>query len=199
MDRIKLAAQYLQDNDYEKALEHFIVYTEENPQDPAGYINIANIFAHLKQYERAWDFYLKAIEMDDSSAAAYYGLGNIYFNTGKYDQAELMYREANKSGLQDGDVYYMLGMTHVKRDSLLLALPFLQRASEIKQEPEILMQYGLTLAKTNYLNEAETVFQEILALNSRYTDALYNLAIINEKAGQQTTGCQLSGESYIYR
>src|SRR5699024_11773808 len=72
----------------------------------------------------------------------------------------------------------MLGMTYIKRDDMILSLPFLQRATELDEQPESLFQYGLALAKMNFEKEAEVVWHRVLKLDKRHADTLYNLGII---------------------
>lgn len=178
VDKQKLAMKYVQENNMEKAAQLFIAYTEEHPNDPTGYINVGNILIQLKQIEEAERFFLKAILLDEKAATAFYGLGNLYFKEAMYEQAEKMFTKALSLGLQESDVYYMIGMTHLKQKNDILALPFLQRAVELDGEVEKLFQYGLLLAKSNYLDEAKKVFHNILKIKTSHADTLYNLGMI---------------------
>ena len=66
----------------------------------------------------------------------------------------------------------------LKEKHLILAIPFLQRATELSEDAEIKFQYGLVLAQTNYLKEAKIVLEEVIKLKNTHADALYNLGII---------------------
>lgn len=178
VNKLEKALKKLKQNDLEAALKLFIEYSEAHPKDPIGYINVGNVLFQLKQIEEAERFYLKAIELDDTTATAYYGLGNLYYNQEKYDYAEKMFTHCLSLGLKDADVYYLLGMTYMKRDQLMVAVPFLQRASEIEKKEEFMFQYGLALAKLHYYKEARHAFLELIKYNPKYADALYNLGIL---------------------
>lgn len=166
------------EKDYEAAAKLLVEYIDEEPADPLGFINLGNLLAATDQEVEAERLFLRAIELDDQVATAYYGLGNIYYNNGLYDQAEKMYQHCMKLGLDDADVFYMLGKTYVEREDTLLALPFLQRASELDKNPATMFSYGLALAQTNYLQEAKLVLEAVIDLDQDHADALYNLGII---------------------
>lgn len=170
--------QLVSEKNDEAAAKLLIEYIDEHPTDPIGYINFANLLATTNQMKEAERFFLKAIELDEGVATAYYGLGNLYFNHELYQEAEKMFQKCLKLGLEDADVFFMLGMTYVNRKDKLLALPFLQRASELDYKPTTLFQYGLALAETNYLKEAKATFDAVLKVDEAHADALYNLGII---------------------
>src|SRR5699024_6494948 len=70
------------------------------------------------------------------------------------------------------------GMTYVQKDKITLSLPYLQRSAELSNQADKQFQYGLSLAKLNYIEEAKEVFERVIALDDKHADGLYNLAII---------------------
>jgi len=176
--KLQKAIKLVSERNYEEAAKFFIEYIEEQPTDPVGFVNFANLLTIMNQSEEAERCFLKAIELDDKTATAYYGLGNLYVEKELYPEAEKMFQHCIKLGLVDADVYYLLGMTYVHRKDMMLALPFLQRATELDKQADTLFQYGLALAQTNYMSEAETVFNEVLQIDRNHADALYNLGVI---------------------
>lgn len=170
--------EYVAEKDYEAAAKLMIEYIDEAPTDPIGYINLGNLMATTNQSEEAERFFLKAIELDEKVATAFFGLGNLYYNNELYDEAEKMYQHCMKLGLEDPDVFYMLGQTYMKRQDFMLALPFLQRASELDRSSATIFPYGLALAQMNYVREAKEVFESVIELEQHHADALYNLGII---------------------
>src|SRR5699024_2976148 len=89
-----------------------------------------------------------------------------------------MLQQAMNLGIQDSEVYYLLGLSHMKQQNNMLAIPFLQRAAELNNDTDIKFQYGLVLAKTNYLKEAEKMLTEVIMEKPTHADALYNLGIL---------------------
>jgi tetratricopeptide (TPR) repeat protein len=178
VDKNKQALQKLQENKIEEASQLFIAHTEEQPDDPVGYINVGNMLGQLGQIKEAERFFLKAIQLDELAATAYYGLGNLYYEAALYEEANKMLTHASSLGLLESDVFYLLGMTHMKREQYMLAVPFLQRAVELHREIDTLFQYGLSLAKTSYIQEAKEIFREVVEKSVDHVDALYNLGVI---------------------
>lgn len=178
MTKLERAIKCVSERDYEAAAQLFVEYIDEEPTDPVGYINFANLLAVTNQLEEAERVFLKAIELDGQSATAYYGLGNLYYDQALYAEAETMYKQGLSLGLADADIYFMLGMTYVMREDTMLSLPFLQTATELEKQPESLFQYGLALAKADFINEAEVIWQEVLQFDAAHADTLYNLGII---------------------
>lgn len=181
MDKNRQAIEYMREQKYEEAAVLFNEIIEENPEDPVGYINFGNLLLHINDYERAERFFNRALELDAHAATAYYGLGNTYFEQADYKQAKDFFKKAIDHGLdEEADVYYMLGFSLQKEEQNLLAIPFLQRAAELDPDnEEFLFQYGLALAQNNHIDQAESVFHEVLSKNKQHSDAYYNLGVIS--------------------
>lgn len=178
MNKQEKAMKLIEEQQYEEAAQLFIEHIEEEPNDPVRYINFASFLLQMKQDEQAERFFLKAIELDEKAATAYYGLGNIYYEHELFDEAEKVYLHSIRLGMDDADVYYILGMTYVKKENMTLSLPYLQRATELSNDADMLFQYGLVLAKSDYLKEAETVLHRVVKQEEKHADAWYNLGII---------------------
>lgn len=170
--------QLLKENKLEEAVKVLLEAIEAEPDVSIHYVNMGTLLLQQKQYEEAERFLLQAIQLDEKAATAYFGLANLYYETEKYDIAENALKMCLTLKLEDSDVYYLLGMIYVKRNKPLFALPYLLRATELKEQVHYLFQYGLALAETNHLNEAEEIFQRTLQIDEQHEDALYNLAII---------------------
>lgn len=178
MDKQEQAIQFIKEKDYEQAAKLFIEHIDEHPNDSVGYINFGNLLEMMNQHEEAERFFLKAIELDEKAATAFVGLGNLYYKRKLFAEAEKMLRHALHLGIEDSEVYYLLGLVHLQKEEKMLAIPFLQRASELSDDIEKKFQYGLALAQANYADEAEKVLKEVVLKENSHADALYNLGII---------------------
>src|SRR5699024_7067630 len=130
------------------------------------------------QYEEAERFFLKAISLDESQPEFFNSLGNLYYETKLYDDAIKMFQHTIKLGLDESDVHFMLGMSYVQKDNITLSLPYLQRSAELSNEVEKIFQYGLSLAKLGYMDEAKIQFEHALKMEPQHSDVLYNLGVI---------------------
>ncbi|KXH87358.1 lipopolysaccharide assembly protein LapB [Sporosarcina sp. HYO08] len=169
----------LQEGNYEKAVEAFVKAVEEDPENAVGYINLGNIFASLGDSEKAEPFFQKAITLDEQSGTAFYGLANLYYNQERYGEAAKLYERAIRQGVNEADAYFMLGKSLERADNDKLALPYLQRASELSpNDLEIRLSYGILLAKMEIFSEAEKEFRFIIAEDENNADAHYNLGML---------------------
>ncbi|WP_188206248.1 tetratricopeptide repeat protein [Alkalibacillus aidingensis] len=177
MSELQKGIEYMQEHKFEEAAQAFNNYIEENPEDPVGYINFANLLVHLNEYDSAERFYRKSLDLEETPAA-HYGLGNLYFEQDQFAEATKQFQEAMKQGLDDQDLYFMLGMSLLNQEMPKLALPYMQRASEISpKDVDIQFQYGLTLAYANMIDQALEQMNKVLSLDDHHSDAYYNKGV----------------------
>ena len=70
-----------------------------------------------------------------------------------------VFEQAMQVGLQSADVTFMLGITHVQLGNDRLALPFLQRATELDEgDVEAVFQCGFMLCTTRTYSRGKTLF-----------------------------------------
>jgi tetratricopeptide (TPR) repeat protein len=178
MDKNQTGIQFMKEGKWEDAAKAFLEAIEEMPSDPVAYINFGNVLTAVGDSERALNFYDKAISLDDNATAAYYSKGSLYYDQENFEEARKMFETAMKKGLETGDNFFMLGMSLAQAGSSRLALPYLQRSTELlKDDSEANFQYGLCLAREGFINEAIVSLEKAAALNPEHADALYNLGV----------------------
>jgi len=172
------ALQLLKNKEYDEAAKLLIELMETEKEEPRHFTNFGKLLFQMKQYEEAERFFLKSIELDETFAEAFNGLGNLDYETSLYDDAVKVLHHAIKLGLNDSDVFFMLGMSYVQKDNITLSLPYLQRSAELSNEVEKIFQYGLSLAKLGYMDEAKVQLEHALKMDPQHSDVLYNLGVI---------------------
>ena len=151
---------------------------EEKPADPVAYINFGNVLTAVGDTERALNFYNKAITIDENATAAYYSKGGLFYDQQNFEGAKDMFELALKKGLETGDNYFMLGMSLAQMGNSRLAIPYLQRSTELLEEDaEANFQYGLCLAREGFIDEAIISLEQAVKLDPQHADALYNLGV----------------------
>ncbi|MDW0117431.1 tetratricopeptide repeat protein [Sporosarcina thermotolerans] len=179
MEYNELGIKALQEGAYEKAIEAFMKAAEEEPDNPVGYINIANVFASLGDTERAERFFQKAITLDENAGSALYGLGNLYFTNDRFEEAAKLYEKAIRAGLNEADAFFMLGKSLKQSGNSKLALPYFQRAAELAPDDlEIRLAYGILLAEMELFEEAGKELRFILEKDEANVDAHYNIGVL---------------------
>jgi tetratricopeptide (TPR) repeat protein len=193
LDKGKLTMEYneigiaaLQNGEYEKAVESFMQGVEKDPENAVGYINLGNVFASLGDAERAEPFFQKAITLDAEAGTAFYGLANLYYNKDRFEEAAKLYEKAVRQGVEEADAYFMLGKSLERSGNEKLALPYLQRATELAPDDlEIRLSYGIVLANLELFKEAGNEFRFIIEQEDENADAHYNLGFLYAVSTEQ--------------
>jgi tetratricopeptide (TPR) repeat protein len=193
LDKENLSMKYneigiaaLQNGEYEKAVESFMQGVEKDPENAVGYINLGNVFASLGDVERAEPFFQKAITLDAEAGTAFYGLANLYYNKDRFEEAAKLYEKAIRQGVEEADAYFMLGKSLERSSNEKLALPYLQRATELAPDDlEIRLSYGIVLANLELFKEAGNEFRFIIEQDDENADAHYNLGFLYAVSTEQ--------------
>ncbi|WP_079509862.1 tetratricopeptide repeat protein [Mesobacillus jeotgali] len=178
MDKNQTGIELMREGKWEDAAKAFAEAIEEQPKDPVAYINFGNVLTAVGDTERAINFYDKAINLDENATAAYYSKGGVYYDSQNFSEAKDMFEIALKKGLETGDNFFMLGMSLANLGNRKLALPYLQRSTELlENDAEALFQYGLCLAREDFIDEAIAVLEQAVILDPEHADAFYNLGV----------------------
>lgn len=168
-----------QEKRYEDAAQFFTQAIEAEPENAIGYVNFGNLLAVLDDTERAERFFQKAIAVDETAATAYYGLANLYYNVERYAEAVKLYELAVQHKIEGADVYYMIGKCFEKLENPKLALPYLQRATELAPEDmQIRLAYAIVLCALEMFAEGKKELDFIIEQDWNNADAHYNLGVL---------------------
>ncbi|MFT9596724.1 tetratricopeptide repeat protein [Mesobacillus sp.] len=178
MDKNEIGIEFMKEGKWEEAAKAFAEAIDAQPENPVAYINFGNVLTAVGDTERAMNFYDKAISLDENATAAYYSKGSVYYDNQNFEDARKMFELAMKKGLDNGDNFFMLGMTLVQMGSNKLALPYLQRSTELlENDAEAHFQHGLCLAREGFIDEAINALELAISLDSQHADAIYNLGV----------------------
>lgn len=178
LDKNQTGIEFMKEGKWEEAAQAFMEAIDAQPADPVAYINFGNVLTAVGDIERALNFYNKAISLDENATAAYYSKGGLYYDEQNFEEAKNMFELAMKKGLETGDNFFMLGMSLAQMGNSRLALPYLQRSTELlENDAEAHFQYGLCLAREGFIDEAVKSLEQAVALDTEHADALYNLGV----------------------
>ena len=114
-----------------------------------------------KQFAAAKDLYEQILDQNDSSAVALKGMGKIAFAEKSWSSAVSWFDKASESVPNDLEARYYLGCAHGERG----------------RELYVLEMMASLIVSTN-LEKARKDFQWVVAHDSSYKDALYQLALV---------------------
>lgn len=101
--RLKLAAYYYLNKDYNNALYHFLLVHSIDKHNMAAVFNLGNIYYDLQQNEDAIGYYQLFLEKDKSNYNVRCDLATCYIRLNNYEKAISLLREnikANNNHLQ---------------------------------------------------------------------------------------------------
>jgi Tfp pilus assembly protein PilF len=93
VDFVQEGIGYTNREDYEKAIESFLLAIEKDPKNAKAWFALGGIYNFKKQYEKALEAFKSAINLDPAYHDAYYSLGYTYEILGKKDESEEAFRK----------------------------------------------------------------------------------------------------------
>lgn len=112
------ATEAYQQQDYDRALQHWSALLDKNPYDPESNYNIGNIFYHQKKYADAKQAYVRATQHAQQSARlqeqAYFNLGNSCYQLNEWQGAVDAYRQVLASNDQNKSAQHNLQLALYK-------------------------------------------------------------------------------------
>jgi tetratricopeptide (TPR) repeat protein len=157
-----LVNYYLLNSDHpEKAFKYLDRAIEEFPKEAKYHSAKGQVYDKLDKPEKAKESYEKALELNPENFMALYNLGIIYYNEG----VELE-NKANKTK----DEKKFKELKKKAEDKFLKALPYMEKANEIKSEELSVLQtlktlyYRLRVKKEEYLRKYKQVDKKIKML-----------------------------------
>lgn len=172
--------KFLQENKLDEAYTHIVEKLNGTTEEPLLYLHLGDLLFKKHDYEHAELAYNRAIQQDSTLATAYFNLGNVFSVTEQYKKARAHFLKSLELGLnKEGSVHFMIGLMYFKESEFERSLPYFLRAYELNTDDlEAYFQYGLSLAKCNYIQNAKEIFEDIIEKKDSHSDAYYNLGLI---------------------
>jgi Tfp pilus assembly protein PilF len=177
--RNTLAVIYRTKGNFKKAIEQARYVLDRDPKQPLAYNNLATIFSEKGQHEMAQDLFRRALSLDSKNAQVLNNLGLAKLKWQKVQESLELFlksfelqKKKPAAGLNAASVY----MDNADYD----------RAARIyrkiiRHSPGLLdAMLGQAVAERGQgkFKKAEQTYQQILGLNLKNPNALYNLGIL---------------------
>lgn len=88
-------------------------------------------------------------------------------------------QEILKKNPQDWNALVGLGNLYYDINQFDKAIPYYQRAIEIKKDPNVLADLGTSLRETGRPEEAIKTYEEVLKIDDKHWKAVYNIIIVS--------------------
>lgn len=124
---VELINYYLTTDKTEEALEYLQKAIEKDPENYSYYFAIGTLYEKKENFEKAIEYYQKTLDIKEDYFDAQYNMGAVYYN-----KAVSHYTAANEIPPSEQDAYE--AEIAKAKEQLQLALPFLERAYELKDD-----------------------------------------------------------------
>lgn len=178
-------AQYIAQNELEKAETRCNLALEFNPDYPEPYCNLGLIALKRGQMDKAKDLFIKAIRLNQDFAEAHNDLGFVYLQQGSFGKAHDEFVRALKVNPDYVEARYNLALVFLRMKKYGEA----RKAYEefIESNPNVADPHhdlcALDIDQGNY-DEAIQECQTAIRLDPKYTSAYFELGNAYLKAGK---------------
>ena len=161
-----LGVFYLQQKRLPEALNSFTMILELTPADAEAHFYLGCIYDQRKDRGNAEAEFKKALQLRPGYPEALNYLGYFYVEQGKkLDEAEEMIKKALQIQPDNGAYVDSLGWLYFKKGKLAEALKYLEQASAMTDDPEILDHLGDAYMRTGDPAKAKASWQRSLQLD----------------------------------
>jgi len=155
-----------------------------DPENIEANLKLSELYMYLKAYPKAIEYANEALRIDSRRSKAYFIKGFVYKESGDTNRAISSFTTVTELDPQNYDAYIQLGILYAAKDNDL-ALQYYTNALRVRPaSEEALYNRGLYYQESGLLEKAEEDYKAIIAKNSNYVDAYYNLgfiALVNKK------------------
>lgn len=167
-------------NDYEKAVNQFEIFIEDNPDNPGGYEQIIRVALPKEDFDKVKEITTRALEHLPQEAQFYYYLGAVNYQNGNYKEALRVFEEGLENAvfnnpILESDFHGQIGDLNYFLDNKQAAFENYEKALKLNpQNLPVLNNYSyyLSLEKKD-LDRAEkmsSITVKAEPLNPTYLD-----------------------------
>jgi len=159
------AMKYLQESNYEKAIEFFQKGAAKFPQSVEIFYNLGVSYLRLGRVDEAISSLEKAVSLKPDLLEPYYALGECYFTKGDSEKALATFKKALEIQPDNGKVYYNLGIVYYKKDMTDEAISHFEQAKRLSPDfSSAWYQLGLAYIKKGDFPRAVENLEKFLTL-----------------------------------
>lgn len=131
LDLINQGCALMSQEQFEQALEKFLLAQKDSPKYIDCYVNLGNVYACLERYDDALENFKKALMLDDKSASILFDIGNILYLKGDRVEAIKYYNRADECGDLTAEMCDVIAGLFIDEQDYPQALRFLNRAIKL--------------------------------------------------------------------
>jgi tetratricopeptide (TPR) repeat protein len=161
-------SDYIQNNQYEKAIEICKEMIKINPKSEYAYWQWGDSLRDQNRYEEAIEKFKEVIKVDPKSFASYGAMGNCFRELGHYGEAEKHYKKAIKIDPKYYHAYIAWGKCLRNQERYDKATEKIKKAIKINPKSEYAhWEWGAILRDQNLYEEAIEKFKEAIKVDPK--------------------------------
>ncbi len=186
---LQLAADRLNERDYNKALEATQEAIRLDPSSAAAYNHLALIYMETKRFPKSEEAFQGALKIQPEFPEVWNNLGVLYNRQDRYKDAIPFFEKAAASDkyLTPENAYTNLGFAHYKLGDMSRAKAYHQKALDIS--PQFCLaskNLGDVYAKEKKYPKAAEYFQKAATHCPLFQESQYKLGLVLMKMGQKS-------------
>jgi tetratricopeptide (TPR) repeat protein len=167
-----------------KAIEQFEKITAGDPKDVESLLYLGRLYRLNNDSVKAEGAFQKAVAADPDNDEALVSLAQFYNDIGKTQEAAKLLEKASSHN-QNPRLLAMLGETYEKNHEYDKAVDVFRRALEQdKDDPDLMRSLGSDLLAGDHVDEALTIFQDLVKLDPQNADGYLRLGQIYRQKHQ---------------
>jgi type IV pilus biogenesis/stability protein PilW len=185
---LQLAADQLNQRDFQKAIENTLESIKFDPKYAAAYNHLALIYMETKRYQKSEDNFKKALEIDPNYSEVYNNYGVLLNRLERYSEAIPMFEKALSFDMYPTpeNALTNMGYTYYKMGNLAKSKTFHQRALDLV--PQFCLahkNFGDVYTKEKNYQKASDYFEKASTYCPLYQEAQYKQALVMMKMGKK--------------
>ena len=179
----EMGIEYIDKDNYDKALENFNMAILLNPLFSEAYFSRALTYYKLKEYDKAVEDYTKATEYDPKNPTIYNNRGDCYYRKQDYMSAIKDYDKAALLNPSYMKAYYNRGLCYASLEQYEKAIEDFAKVVELKPDfAEAFHLRGISYEYSGDMDSAIDDYKKALELKPNFTEAKSHLDAAKSKA-----------------
>ncbi|MFC1672389.1 tetratricopeptide repeat protein, partial [Planctomycetota bacterium] len=161
--RYALSLLYTDGEDYEKAIAHLRVCTEQQKKNASYHLSLAVALHSDDQLKEAEASYKTTLRLNPNSAKACNNLAYMFLSSGKKDSETFnLAKRAHKLAPDNSAFLDTMGWAYFVRGKLAEAKEYIGSSYKAKPAPEVAYHLGCVMMELGFLNDGERLLNESL-------------------------------------
>ena len=167
----KTGMTFVESGNHKDAIDQFTKALDMDPEFVQAYVERARSYEASGDLQLAADDLKRALVFEQKEAELFYDAARVNFDLGRYTDAQLLVTQSTALDKKSESAFRLLARIQMALEDYSNALVSINKALELKDNPENNFYRGQVSEKMKNYNQAEIDYNKALAKNDKYTEA----------------------------